>query len=202
MNAIDIPTDFTALHDREWDRLSHPGTWLTGRERIAVAAAARGKAASSPAEEAAAVMSTAPATITRDWFDAMLARGLSAEQYVEVLGIVARLRALDTTRFGLGHNPRPLPEPQEGQPSPVTMQAVIDGSWVPTIGVAFPPTILSAVPPENEAMFDVHTTLYLAPDGNPDGNSMGNMNAVREGLSRSQMEFVAARTSLLNDCFF
>jgi len=51
-------------------------------------------------------------------------------------------------------------------------------------------------------MFDVHTTLYLAPDGNPDGNSMGNMNAVREGLSRSQMEFVAARTSLLNDCFF
>ncbi len=26
MNAIDIPTDFTALHDREWDRLSHPGT--------------------------------------------------------------------------------------------------------------------------------------------------------------------------------
>ncbi|WP_394935497.1 hypothetical protein [uncultured Ilumatobacter sp.] len=73
---------------------------------------------------------------------------------------------------------------------------------MPTIGVAFPPTILSAVPPENEAMFDVHTTLYLAPDSNPDGNSMGNMNAVREGLNRSQMEFVAARTSLLNDCFF
>ena len=32
MSAIGIPTDFTALHDREWDRLSHPGTGLTGRD--------------------------------------------------------------------------------------------------------------------------------------------------------------------------
>ncbi len=202
MSAIDIPADFAALHDREWDRLSSPGTWFTGAERVAIAAAARGEAASSPAERAAQVVSTAPETITRDWFDTLLADGLSVEQYVEVLGIVARLRALDTTRFGLGHFPRPLPEPRDGDPTPVTTEAVIDGSWVPTIGVAFPPTILSAVPPENEAMFDIHATLYLAPDGNPDGNSMGNMSAVREGLNRSQMEFVAARTSLLNDCFF
>jgi hypothetical protein len=202
MSAIDIPADFAALHDREWDRLSRPGTWFTGAERVAIAIAARGEAASSPAQRAASVISTAPATITRDWFDALLADGLSAEQYVEVLGIVARLRALDTTRFGLGHLPRPLPAPDDGNPTPITTEAVIDGSWVPTIGVAFPPTILSAVPQENEAMFDVHGTLYLTPDHRPEGSSMGNMSAVREGLNRSQMEFVAARTSLLNDCFF
>ncbi len=202
MSAIDIPAEFAAVHDREWDRLSRPGTWLTGAERVAVAAAARGAAPSCAAERAAAVISTAPATITRDWFDALLADGLSIEQYVEVLGIVSRLRAVDTTRFGLGHFPRPLPEPTAGDPTPITTDAVIDGSWIPTIGAAFPPTILSAVPPENEAMFDVHSVLYLAPDGNQDGPSMGNMSAIRDGLNRSQMEFVAARTSLLNDCFF
>jgi hypothetical protein len=202
MSAIDIPAGFAALHDREWDRLSRPGTWFTGAERVAIADAARGHTESSPAERAAHLISTAPATITRDWFDALVADGLSAEQYIEVLGVVARLRALDTTRFGLGHLPLPLPEPRDGDPTPVATEAEIDGSWLPTIGVAFPPTILSAVPPENDAMFDVHGTLYLTPDGNPDGNSMGNMSAAREGLNRSQMEFVAARTSLLNDCFF
>ena len=51
-------------------------------------------------------------------------------------------------------------------------------------------------------MHDVHGTLYLAPSGEPTGNSMGNIGVVRDGLNRSQMEFVAARTSLLNDCFF
>ena len=127
MSAIDIPADFAALHDREWDRLSSPGTWFTGAERVAIAAAARGEAASSPAERAAQMVSTAPETITRDWFDTLLADGLSVEQYVEVLGIVARLRALDTTRFGLGHFPRPLPEPRDGDPTPVTTEAVIDG---------------------------------------------------------------------------
>ena len=35
-----------------------------------------------------------------------------------------------------------------------------------------------------------------------DGNTMGNMQVVRDGLNRSQIEFVAGRTSLLNDCFF
>ena len=52
------------------------------------------------------------------------------------------------------------------------------------------------------AMHDVHGELYLAPTPDREGNAMGNMAAVRDGLNRSQMEFVASRTSLLNDCFF
>ena len=54
---------------------------------------------------------------------------------------------------------------------------------------------------ENEAMHDVHEVLYLAPRGG-DGYTMGNTTVVRDGLQRTQMEFVAARTSLVNDCFF
>ena len=50
-------------------------------------------------------------------------------------------------------------------------------------------------------MHDVHEVLYLAPRAG-DGYTMGNTTVVRDGLRRTQMEFVAARTSLVNDCFF
>jgi hypothetical protein len=51
-------------------------------------------------------------------------------------------------------------------------------------------------------MHDLHAELYLAATGDADGFAMGNFAVVRDGLTRSQMEFLAARTSLLNDCFF
>jgi hypothetical protein len=62
--------------------------------------------------------------------------------------------------------------------------------------------VLSSVAAENTAaMEDVHPTLYLAPNAG-EGYTMGNMTVVRDGLSRTQMELIAARTSLVNDCFF
>lgn len=202
MNAIDVSADIEALHNREWTRLRTAGTWLTGTERVEVANAARGGEATTPAQRAAQRIHDAPASITREWLQQIEGDGLPLEEYVEVLGIVARLRALDTTLFGLGHPARPLPAALAGEPTYAITDAQIHGAWIPTVGVAFPPTILSSVPAENDAMFDVHGVLYLSADGDPTGNSMGNMGVIRDGVSRAQMEFVAARTSLLNDCFF
>lgn len=47
-----------------------------------------------------------------------------------------------------------------------------------------------------DAMFDVHGALYLTIQ------EMGDLEIVRDGLERAQMELVAARTSMLNDCFY
>jgi len=190
--------------DREWRRLAAPGTWLTGAERVAVAAAARGeKSSSTPAERAARGIHDRPAELRREWLAGLEAEGLALLEYVEVLGIVARLRAVDTFRFGLGTGFLPLPEPLAGEPCRERVdEAVVSNGWVPTVGPAWPLTVLSSVPAENRAMEDVHSVLYLSATFDEKGPSMGNTQAVRDGLTRTQMEFVAARTSLLNDCFY
>lgn len=204
--SIPVDPDIDAASDRDWARLAAPGTWLTGAQRVAVAASARGEdagdAISQASAEAARRIHDEPASITEAWIDGLEADGLSRLAYVEVLGVVARLRALDTFTFGIGRAPRPLPAPIGGEPTRANVDAAsFDGGWVPTVGAAGPPNALSAVQAEHDALHDLHGTLYLEPRGG-DGNTMGNMKVVRDGLNRSQMEFIAARTSLLNDCFF
>lgn len=89
-----------------------------------------------------------------------------------------------------------LPDPVEGSPTGVVAtEARVQGGWVPTVGPASPPNALTLVPSEHEAMHDLHGALYLSVEG------MADLDADR-GLHRTQMEFVAARTSLLNECFF
>lgn len=206
MTMIEVDPEIDAAHDREWARLAAPGTWLTGSERVAVARTARGGGAggdiSAAAADAALRIHDHPAMITEQWIEGLEVDGLSRLAYVEILGIVSRLRALDTFAFGLGRAPRPLPDPIAGAPSGAIVDAAsYDGGWVPTVGPAGPPNALSAVQAENDALLDVHGHLYLEPRGG-DGFTMGNLSVVRDGINRSQMEFIAARTSLLNDCFF
>jgi hypothetical protein len=201
---VDLPVlgEIDDLVARQWNRLGRPGTWFDGPERVAIAEAARSGEGDGPAAVAARRIHDEPATITRDWLQALQDDGLTLAQYVEVLGVVAQLRAVDTFEFAVGRPIRPLPDSEPGAPSRESVDdATINGAWVPTVGVAFPPTILSSIPAENEAMHDVHEVLYLAPRGG-DGYTMGNTTVVRDGLRRTQMEFVAARTSLVNDCFY
>lgn len=203
VTTLAAPTEITDLIDRQWERLRHAGTWFTGAERVALAASARGDLSdTSPAHQAAREIHDHPAEITRSWLGTLEDRGLTLAEYVEVLGIVAQLRAVDTFLFGLGEQQRALPDPVDGEPTRVVVEeAAIEGGWVPTVGPAFPPSVLSAVTAENEAMHDLHENFYLAPAAG-EGYTMANLHAVRDGLSRSQMELVAARTSLINDCFF
>lgn len=199
---LSVPAEIDDLIARQWERLGRPGTWFDGRERVAIAEAARHGDGDGPAATAARRIHDEPATIDRAWLQALEDDGLTLAEYVEVLGLVSQLRAIDTFEFAVGRPTRPLPDPIDGDPSHDSVDdAVINGAWVPTVGLAFPPTILSSVPAENESMHDVHEVLYLAPRAG-DGYTMGNMAVVRDGLARTQMEFVAARTSLVNDCFF
>lgn len=204
--VLDAVPGWDELVGREWDRLASPGATMTGADRIRVAAAARGDGPddATPEARAARTIHDVPATITEAWLEALVADGLTIERYVEVLGIVARLRAVDTTTFGLGRALTALPDAaSDGQPTgAVAAGARPDGSWLPTVGPAWPPSILSALPAEVAGMHDVHDTLYLTADPESDAPSMAELDVVRDGLDRVQIEFVAARTSLINDCFF
>ncbi|MFQ5556384.1 MAG: hypothetical protein ACE5GB_02590 [Acidimicrobiales bacterium] len=198
------PPGFDETIDREWAHLASAGTWWAGEERVAIAREARRAIAGEPpgaelgpvAVDAARTVAADASEITGErvsgWFD----RGLDPYAYVEMIGIVARLAAVDTAHHGLGHPTRSLPDPRPGDPSrTVPRGAEVQGGWVPTVGPAGAPNALSAVPAEAGAVMDLHGVLYLSLA------EMGDLTITKK-LQRHQMELIAARTSRLNDCFY
>ena len=202
---LTVPAEIDELIERRWNRFRSPGSSFDGATRSAIVAAARGETAaelSRPVAEAARRIHDDPATITLAWLSHLRTDGLTDPEYVEVIGLVAQVRALDTFEFGVGRALRPIPESIDGRPTATEVAgAALDGGWIPTVGPAFPLSVLSLAPAEHEAMVDISEVLYLAPRGG-DGFTMGNQHVVRDGLTRSQIEFVASRTSLINDCFY
>ena len=205
MATLSAGPEYVAALEHEWEVLSHPGTWFTGDQRVAIAREARAardglcvnsQSLSEAARSAARAISAAPASIRAHDVQGWYNDGLTGQEYIEILGVVARLSAIDTFLFGLGQPERPLPEPIVGEPTRhIVAEARLDGGWAPTVGFAFPTTALSAVPAEHDAMADLAAAFYIALDGMADL-------ALVDGLQRDQMEVVAARTSLINDCFF
>lgn len=145
-NSIAIRDDLTDAHENAWAALGAPGTWLTGAQRIAVAAeirqacscahCSRIKAALSPnavagkhaslgglgALEAGAVelihrVVSDPGRLSERWTQEVLALGLSEGEYVEITGIIAMVMMMDAFTRALGAEQRALPAPQTGAPT-------------------------------------------------------------------------------------
>src|SRR5437764_13822995 len=149
-----IRADLAAAHRRARDHLARPGAWWDSRQRVALIAETRHalqcglgrerKAALSPAAvagmhdslgelpeaavEAVHRIRTDPGRLTRSWFDNVIRSGLSPEQYVEIVSVVAHTVALDTFARGVGIRNWPFRIPRAGRryaiihpaPSPAT----------------------------------------------------------------------------------
>ncbi len=198
---LDSLSEIDGVIDEQWRSLGEPGTWLAGSQRLAVVRSARAHPTTAPAEptsleEVARLVAHHASTITADTVDAIEAAGIDRTTYVEIVGIVSRVVATDTFDRGIGRSRRALPDAFDGSPSrePVT-DARRRGGWVPTVGAIGPPTALTSVRREAADQEALHEVLYLSYRG------MADLDATR-GLHRSQMELVAARVSLVNDCFF
>lgn len=196
------PTEIDDVIDDQWRRFGEPGTWLTGDERVAVVRAARSAPpldeddAPVTITEVAGLVSHRAATIGSDTVDLIEAAGIDRSTYVEIVGLVSRATAIDTFERGIGRRPRELPEPADGEPSRESApEARRRAGWVSTVGAIGPPTALTSVPREAADQEALHGALYLSYSGMSDLD-------VDRGLHRTQMELVAARVSLLNDCFF
>ncbi len=141
---IPVRDDLVAAHDRAFARLAAAGTWWTGAERIAIAAAVREASrcrlcrerrnALSPAAirgehegarsplpssaiDAAHRIASDPARLTRKWVEGLLTSGLGEGRYVELVGIVSTIVSIDAFCRGIGAPYHPLPLPREGEPS-------------------------------------------------------------------------------------
>ena len=196
---------FDMLVEREWARIAEPGTWWTAGERVAIAADALRAAAGEPlsgvlpdpVEEATTRIATDAAGIRGTDVARWELEGLDAFAYIETVGIVSRLMALEVAAFGLGRKLGPIPEPAAGEPSRQRPDgAAITTGWAPTIGPATASSSLTAVPAEADAMFVLHGVLYLTLE------QMFERQIERDGLTRPQIELAAARTSTLNECFY
>lgn len=206
-SPLSVRNDLVVAFRAVWDRLANAGTWWTGAERVAIAAAGRAAYQHQPITEesplvrpaldAAELLGRQPAAVTEELIDAWAAAGLDTNRYVELIGVVAQVTMVDTFHRAMGLELEPLPEPVPGAPSremPVD-PARKTRAWVPMVGPPTIPTSLSAVPAEMAALEALHGPAYLSYE------EMGDP-AIEKALSRAQMELVAGRTSAINECFF
>jgi hypothetical protein len=236
---VPVRDDFAAAHTRFWKRLASPGAWWTGPERVAIAAEvrqarhcalcqARREALTPAAVEgqhdqrgtlpAAAVevihrVVTDPGRLSRQWFKETLTAGLSAEQYVEIIGTLVAMISIDSYCRGIGVPLHPFPAPQPGVPSYYRPPgAVQEDAWVPMIpvdratgaevdlygGQAVGNVVraMSLVPDEVRTLCDLSAAHYL-----PMGQ-VRDPSASTGALNRMQMELIAGRVSALRQCFY
>lgn len=240
---MDIRADLHSAHESAWARLARPGVWLTGAEKLAIAAAARTsltcaacaqrKAALSPEqpipahwgksslgadwEDVVHRIRTDADRLTPAWFARTVPAVLSVERYVETVGVIAEVIAVDAFHGAMGMALRPLPAPEDGAPSQVRPKAAkLAGAWVPTIA---PEDVTDADPPAMQAMYrnrgavNIHRALSLVPEAVvgffalddamylPDAQ-LRKFEEEPRAVTHAQIELLAARVSALNRCLY
>ena len=153
--------------------------------------------------------------LTRSWYERTLAGGLADAEYVELVGTVVSVVSIDSFCRAIGAPAHPLPEPEPGAASgyrPATA-AGDGGSWVPMVPFDNSGTPEADLWPPNRTG-NVLRALSLAPDEVRTLNDLGGAHYIDHGLvrdpsagkggalSRAQIELVAGRVSILNDCFY
>ena len=142
---------------------------------------------------------------------------LSEHAYVETIGVIAEVTAVDRFDAALGRAPRPLPLPIAGQPhETVTAAAKLAGAWVQTVA---PEDLTTADPAAAHAMYEnrsaanIHRALSLVPDSVvgffdlddamylPDAQ-LRDFEHEPRAISHAQIELLAARVSALNRCLY
>jgi hypothetical protein len=220
-----VRADLVEAYRTSWRHLAGPGSWWDGAQRLALArVAAEAYSAEEPlppwvapstvdgvladdlpvpdaAADVAYRVARHAGTLTEAWYRDVLERGLTPLEYVEVVGVVVAVVPVLAFCRGLGIDPPPWPDPAPGDPTG-QQPDVVDGSanWVP-VDVAFAgfPGVaqaLTAVPGEFANLVATHGAQYMP------FADMGNMTWSRGTLDRRQIEYVAARLSVLRECFY
>jgi len=171
---------------------------------------------SAPAVDAVHRIVNDASRLTRQWYERTLSDGLSDAAYVELVGTVVSVLSIDSFCRAISVPLHSLPEPAPGDASgyrPAT--ATHDGeSWVPMVPFDNSGTPESDLWPANRTG-NVIRALSLAPDEVRTLHDLGGAHYIDHGLvrdpsasrnggalTRAQIELVAGRVSILNDCFY
>lgn len=166
------------------------------------------------AVEAAHRITTDPARLKQSWYEELLTPDFTDAHYVELVGVVVAVVSVDAFHHALDLPIEPLPVPVPRAPSWYRPASVKPGAaWVPMItrddarGTAeediYPGErtghvimAMSLVPDAVRMLHTLSNAQYL--DFVVDGFTT----ASHRALSRPQIELVAARVSILNQCFY
>ena len=234
-----VRKDLADAHRRAWERLARPGRWWSGADRLAIAHEVRAAPACGFCHRAAEALSPfavegahdtasrlpAPAVdaihrirndasrLTENWYQGLLAQGLPEGQYVELVGVMATVLAVDEFCRAMDLPAFALPDAEPGEPSRIRPAGARHGlAWVPTLapedvtdddpdlyaglGAVNIHRALSLVPEEVIGFFDLDTAQYL-----PDA-VLRDFGREYRDLTHAQIEFLAARISALNRCVY
>ena len=233
-SRYEISENLEEVHDQHLHELGNPGTWGTGDQRLAIAGCARqaGIAAglleetesgsqsssgglSGVAKKVVNELAVLPKDFNESSYQRAIKGGFTEEEFVEIVGIVARIVDLDVFARGIGVPLKPFPEAQSGEPSrkrPET--ATQEQAWVPTVpnlpeggdiakalyGEMPKPYIvrgLSLVPDEMKKHLELEQVQYMPLKHVRDFDHQHHA-----GLTRVQVEIVAGRVSAINQCFY
>jgi hypothetical protein len=228
---VAVRPDLVAAQQAAWRQVTSPGASFSGAQRWAIAAVAlaalddteplapwvsptqAGRTPSLLASAAAGVVlpdvvvdatyriARHAATLTDAWYRDVLARGIDPVAYVELVGVVCVVAAVDGFYRAIGMQRPPLPAPTDGVPhgqhpqvEPATLNWVLVAA--PADQVASVVQGLSAAPAELDNVKRLAAVQYIPFD------EMGDLSWNRGTLSRGETELVAARLSSARECFF
>jgi hypothetical protein len=225
MTAPAIRADLAAAQAAAWAHVTSAGSCWSGAQRAAIARAALAalddpdplqpwvtpSAAARPlpgTEAVPAVVADAAyriarhaSSLTEGWYRAQIDAGIDPVAYVEMVGVIVAVAAVDGFFRSLGLERPALPEPDDrpgsGEHPPVEPATL---NWVlvaaPADRSASVVQGLSAVPAEFENLERLAAAQYIPMF------EMDRLDWNRGTLSRPEMEAVAARLSRARECFF
>lgn len=225
---LPLSAQLNQAHAEAWQTISAPGDFFTGAQRLEMVRISRQsidcklckarKSALSPnaisgEHDGNASLSdtivemihrirTDPGRLTKSWFN-HTTQTISKQAYVEIVSVVTSAVIIDTLHNSLGQGVPSLPLSIRGRVGKnFNQDAVEAGAWVPllaagadttdTDGLPEVPNIIRAlglVPSAVALFFGTFRPHYALKD-------------IQLSISQSQAEFVAARVSAMNECFY
>lgn len=228
--TLSVPEEFTRVHEAALAGFVRAGSHFDGTTRRAIVEESRAARDCDYCDDRAAALSAAalfgehttvtdlPANLvevvhrlttdsgrlTRAWFESVLESGVSAEQYVEASGLVGTSTIADTFAAAIEGAPRSLEAAEAGTPSGERNEQLADiGAYVGVMDYDHPHPRFEGRPAPN-----ICRALAMVPSAVDEfwelfGPHYRPMSAKAEHeFGRPQIEFVASRTSALNECFY
>jgi hypothetical protein len=223
---VNVRDDLADAHRLAWEHLAEPGSWFTGEQRlelattvmvaiadveplppwVGVSVAGRlpdDHAAPAMAHDVAYRIARHAGTMTDDVYRTTIDE-IGELPYVELCGIVSTVAAIVHFCRNIGTDVPPLPEPVPGHPTGERPDELVQPAynWVP---VAAPADALAAVVQAYTAVpGELRNTWRMADAQYMPEGEMRHADWSRRpgGLTRAQMELVAARVAQLRECFY
>jgi len=221
-----VRDDLADAHRLAWEHIASPGSWFTGAERVELAhtvvlaladpdplppwvcVSTSGRLDGSlvaplAAHDFAYRLARHAGTITLDVYE-RVSRDIGELPFVELCAVVSTVAAVWHFSRNIGVPVPQLPAAVDGPPSSDQPEqlARAELSWVPVAAPADQTAAVvqayTAVPGEQRNTWRMADAQYMPND------DMVNPAWTRRagGLSRAQMELVAARVTQLRDCFY